>query len=457
MTLSITSLLWSASLTWEGHCKLCTLLRHQHSSYFFPRWGTRYDHGNEEVHQGLLAFAVHKLLGHLEKGKGLTEAHVYTVLSQCLALDIDTPQYLLNSASPFALMETMHDQIANHMRVCVAVGSGIESLRGVASSEPILSEAACRIMNNPALDFSLPIALSKVLSGFCINQGARGELLVAAFFTWARDNVVLTGPETSPPALCHHFTVCDLFKSLFDGPSLESILKSKPSLYPQNDTPRTFEQVFANARMHFNHFIKPHEQRVISRQYLVRFLARGAAALGANCQPGFDAVYPFLYEALELDPEKLGFIIVQVKNDSNENRATGDDVFRKMDPFECGLLDKSKKDTLTVPIIRIVFWLPGTKHSVTSQVYSSPSNGAAILDDCQQPLITSYDYVCSGVSPDVLRPVKQHPEMWTAMLNKRSDWLDFVDASEEKGILCSELPMGGSDDAHFSRWWDDKS
>ena len=181
------------------------------------------------------------------------------------------------------------------------------------------------------------------------------------------------------------------------------------------------------------------------------------AALGANCQPGFDAVYPFLYEALELNLEKLGFIIVQVKNDSNENQATGDDVFQKMDPFECGLLDKSKKDTLTVPIIRIVFWLPGTKHSMTSQVYSSPSNGAAILDDCQQPLITSYDYVCSGVSPDVLRPVKQHPEMWTAMLNKRSDWLDFIDASEEKGILCSELPMGGSDNAHFSHWWDDKS
>jgi hypothetical protein len=382
---------------------------------------------------------------------------MYAVLSQRLALDIDTPQYLLTSASPFTLMETMHEQIANHMRVCLAVGSGVESLRGVASSEPILSEAASRIMNDEGLDFELSVALTNILSGFCINQGARGELLVAAFFTWARDQVVLPMLGPSSLALSHHFTVCDLFKSLFCGPSLQSILQSKPSLHPQDGTSYPFEQVFGNARMHFNHFIKPYEQRTISSQYLIRFLARGAAALGANCQPGFDAVYPFLYEALHLDTEKLGFIIVQVKNDPNVYRKTISEIFRKMDPFECGLVAQDKSKTqrpFTVPIIRILFLLSGTKDTVEPMEYSSPSEGAATLDDRQQPLFTSYDYVCSGVSPAILGPVRKHPDSWKALINRRSDWHNFVESSGEAEILCSELPIGGSDNAHFSRWWE---
>ncbi len=50
----------------------------------------------------------------------------------------------------------------------------------------------------------------------------------------------------------------------------------------------------------------------------------------------------------------------------------------------------------------------------------------------------------------MLQPVVQFPEAWLALVNKRSDWHDFIDNSEESEILCSELPIGGSNDAHFS-------
>jgi hypothetical protein len=53
--------------------------------------------------------------------------------------------------------------------------------------------------------------------------------------------------------------------------------------------------VFDKALMHFNHFIKPQEQSILARCYFPAFIARGAAALGANCQPGIDAVYLYLY------------------------------------------------------------------------------------------------------------------------------------------------------------------
>jgi hypothetical protein len=43
-------------------------------------------------------------------------------------------------------------------------------------------------------------------------------------------------------------------------------------------------------------------------------MAHGAATLGAYCQLGFNAMY--LYGGTDLNVDKVGFIIVQVKNDA---------------------------------------------------------------------------------------------------------------------------------------------
>ena len=45
-------------------------------------------------------------------------------------------------------MQTLHKQVANHMCICEVVGSGIEKLYDVASSELILSEVASYIMHH---------------------------------------------------------------------------------------------------------------------------------------------------------------------------------------------------------------------------------------------------------------------------------------------------------------------
>ena len=67
-------------------------------------------------------------------------------------------------------------------------------------------------------------------------------------------------------------------------------------------------------------------------------MVHGAATMGTNCQPGFDAVYLYLYNCTDLDVKKVRFIIVQVKNNSTgPNWGQVDDIFQKMDPFECGL------------------------------------------------------------------------------------------------------------------------
>ncbi|KAI0292092.1 hypothetical protein B0F90DRAFT_1823220 [Multifurca ochricompacta] len=422
-----------------------------------PLWGTLYDHGNEESYKKLIGFAMDKLLCGSPGPGPLSDARIYAVLSQRLALDIGTSQFILPSVTPLNLAEIVHEQITNHMRVCISVGKEFESMRGVASSEPILSEAASRIMNDE-LGFNLPVALEKVLSGFSVSQEARGELLVAAWFTWARDQVVKSKGEPCDGALCHFFTVKELFENLFPASVFKLIAKAKPSLCPHNgNTNQLFEDAFKGARMHFNHFIKPYEQKVLARKYLIRFMARGAAALGANCQPGFDAVYPFLYGDIHLDVQKLGFIIVQVKNNASISPKKFNGIFRDMDPFESELLDASDKKNgiFQIPIIRLLFSLSSKGDpKVERMKYKSPSDGATSLGNKGQALFTSYDYVCSGVSEDILKPVAgDTSNAWKAMVNMREEWDKFFRSSNEPEILRSSLPGTGANKTHSEFWW----
>jgi hypothetical protein len=428
------------------------------------RWGSCYEHGDEDVRQSLHQFAIQKLLcinGTLEQVESFSDAQIYAVLSQHLALDINTPQYLFNSGSPLDAMKAMHEQIANHMRVCVAVGDGIESLHAVAASEPILSEAASLVMSSTK--FSLSRALALVLNGFSVNQGERRELLVAAFFTWARDVAVRLLPRNQIQA-CHPFSVYALFKALFTNDQFKKMEDTMPSLCPTTET-RTFKDVFEKTAMHFNHIIKIQAQKLLARRYLLYFMARGAAALGANNQPGIDAVYPFLYDAddskeYKLDVKKVSFIIVQVKNDSNASRVKDSHtILRNMDPVHRGLLEESDKvdGRFPIPIIRIVFSLSIPNSSpdfgFCHVKYQSPSQGLSdqSLNHAGQPLLTSYNYTCSGVDENFFQLMAGSSEAWKALVNKSESWSTFYDVSVPD-VLRSQLPGCGEHRAHFTSW-----
>jgi hypothetical protein len=403
---------------------------------------------------------------------------MHAILSQRLALDIHTPQYLFSASPDNAemMMNSMHAQIANHMRVCVAVDEDFGSLRGIASSEPILSEAASNIMLNKAYEFKLHDALSRVLAGYCVSQGERGELIVAAFFAWARDRVVKL--EGQPPAgqLCIYFSVYALFKQLFRGSSI--LDEGGPSIYHSDSGPKKpFKDVFKDANMHFNHLIKPDDQKCLRRSKLLAFMARGAAALGANCQPGFDAVYPYLYGGTSLDVKKVGFIIVQVRNNSTSYTNTSlDEVFSAMDPFACKLISDTDEEDgqFPIPIIRIVFLLSGNGASFRQHQYAPRAEQAPKrarnraskqarkkapkqAPECEKRLFTSYDYVCAGVDPAFLGPVEESThESWKTLVNKRDRWQKFYEVPEGE-ILRSQIPGGGSDVGHYKNWLEEVS
>jgi hypothetical protein len=106
----------------------------------------------------LLHFAIQKLLLANGPGGSLTDAQKFAVLSQQLALDINSTLYVTVPDNPPTVVEKLWAQISNHMCACVAIGEGIEPIRGIAASEPILSEAASRVMRG-GYGFNLPDAL----------------------------------------------------------------------------------------------------------------------------------------------------------------------------------------------------------------------------------------------------------------------------------------------------------
>jgi hypothetical protein len=168
-----------------------------------------------------------------------------------LALDIKSTAYV---STPISAYEVTLRQIANHMRVCVEIGEGNETIRGIAASEPILSEAASVIMRQKTVfNFNLAKALSELLTGFSINLGDRGELLVAAFFTWARDTAICKRFGLGP--VCSHLSVKGLFSSLFSKATVKRMSRDTPSICPSESNQRTLGEVASIANMHFNHFI----------------------------------------------------------------------------------------------------------------------------------------------------------------------------------------------------------
>ncbi|KAH9081566.1 hypothetical protein EDB83DRAFT_2214337 [Lactarius deliciosus] len=420
-------------------------------------WGTLYDCSSEENRRNILKFAVTKLLC---RSGGNTDSfssdHECAVLSQRLALDFDHTAYITSgSTKKYDMASKVQLQISNFMRVCVAVPEDLVALHGVAASEPILSEAASLIMRDDSR-FNLPNALLNVLDSYTISDGDQGELLVAVFFARARD-MYAQGTRHEhfphdPTRFCPIFSVKDLLSNLFHEEHFSTLLNSLPSVRRADFPLRKFGDVFGKTKMHFNHMIKALKQKIVTRPYLLSIMARGAASLGAKCQRGFDMVYPYLFDSSDLVVNKVGFIVIQVKNYAN-NLTPDDDLFKKMDPILCGLVSKDDGLGFTIPIIRIVFALGKGEPSFERMNYDSPTQGATTFDRNGRPQFTSYDFWCSGIGPGLLRPVDEGDTLtkWDT-LGKLDKFDPLFSQSKAPDLRRTHYPAGGADKGHYGAW-----
>ncbi|KIJ59767.1 hypothetical protein HYDPIDRAFT_170633 [Hydnomerulius pinastri MD-312] len=339
-------------------------------------------------------------------------------------------------------------QVEGHLRFVLRLDENMESMVTVSPSEPILSEAAYWIMQNPR--FNLPGALMEILHRFSVHKGDRGELLVMLLFTMARDAAV--GPANSlgrPIGRDRTCLLTGLLRSLFHLPTPlketdhVDVLKSpghhlKPTgafLYN-----KLLETVFANSVVYFNHFIKVHQYKLVHVNYLMCMMVRGAAMLCATNQPGIDGLLPFLLDGDTIKPSNIGVVFWQVKNDSSFNDDPDLDLFDAMDPYRIGIFTSETK----VPIIRIVFALASKKPCLKAV----KCTGAKKL-----PFVT-YDFWVAGLDKNILVPIGKEPNIWDALLQGSHGWKDVYEAgsTRAKALRQSGNHAAADGKGHWIQW-----
>lgn len=378
-------------------------LRFQSQAYPTCSFASRYISGNQlpDVHERtrlldqFREFAAQKLIRRdtADRPTSLTPAQELACLSARLPIEF------MSSIST----QAERDQVANHMRVCFSADESFRQFTSLNPSEPILSEGAYLLMNDQHISFNAPAALSRVLHGFSVHQGDRGELVAMLILTMARDRA------TSSVGVAG---IVPFLRALIPPPTQSNysdIMKIKPSVYQGPDDQNiTFESAFADVNLHFNHFVKRQQQDNLNEEVMRRFIARCAAVMGANNQAGFDIIIPTV-AGDTIEKSSQGLIIYQIKNDDTYGATVQPRLFDAMDPVAMGFISHDEK--LPTPIIRMVFALAGKTPAVTHVETQTQGN------------FTSYDIWISGLSPEMFSVVNEADQAtWDTLLSASRGW-----------------------------------
>ncbi|KZT12589.1 uncharacterized protein LAESUDRAFT_689269 [Laetiporus sulphureus 93-53] len=427
-----------------------------------PLFGSRYDAADEDssIREDIVQFAMAKLLATSDFERDLNDDQKLACLSQRLALEFNSTNYLEQGKEKL--------QVEGHMRVCLKLDETFESMVSVSGSEPILAEAAYAVMQHDSFD--VPNALKKVLEGFAVNKGDRGELLAMLLMTLARDAAVgKANAAGKPESGVRYVSVVSFFEELFGGfgknANLERAGHDRGPWDWNTTSPNDFQKDFQNSYVYFNHFIKVHDYGVLDADYLLAIFSRGGAVLCANNQRAIDGVAMMVHgrpsehvENIRATRETLGFIMWQVKNDASYTDQRDDDLFRVMDPFKLNIwkagLDKDRVSTVKAseqmqkwPVIRIVFALASAKPALSIRRTEITQGGARFR---------AYDIWCAGLSPAQLKPITDvQSDVWDALLQASYGWKDRLYkglSTTLESLRRSQDAGAAADNRNFRNW-----
>ncbi|KIY53565.1 hypothetical protein FISHEDRAFT_33100, partial [Fistulina hepatica ATCC 64428] len=367
---------------------------------------------------GFMSFVKQKLTARAADDGELPPVAKFAVLAQRLPLEFMSKVY----------SEAEREQVENHLRVCVSIDKSFVSMVTTNSSEPIVSEAACGLMRSA--DFKAPAALLRVMGGFSIDKGNRGELIALLLLILARDEAVRTPVGLEQLKGQGFFGVIPFLKALFVSPEDPS------SDFEDKDIP--LKDAFKDTFMHFNHFVKRGEQEGLDFPCLLGFLARNAAVMCANGQKGIDGAVPMVSmskDGIIIVRTKTAVFLLQVKNAKKYSATPQEKLFASMDLEMFGFKD------LEVPIIRVVFALAGRP----------------ALHVMQQPgkrgKFTSYDIWASGMSGQVFRACKDDEATWKSLVDLSYGWKSIYTEKESpnRELQMQTTPMVAKD-PEFWEW-----
>jgi len=215
--------------------------------------------------------------------------------------------------------------VEGHMRVVFSIPQHRKYLHAGTPSEPVLAEAAARIMNEPIngrSSRSLPLAMiRKYLDNGFVQRGERGELAARLLLTLAHDTCVDRSALHATPEEAHFskpIHVLDFLAALVGPSHMDLIRQSRPD---NTTNGMTLEMAFKDARINFTHFVQGGDDSILSDEVAWLALARSMAFQCANGHHMVDLDLPVLLWDEPLGRFIISGILVQVRNRTTNGRA----------------------------------------------------------------------------------------------------------------------------------------
>ncbi|KAJ2932244.1 hypothetical protein H1R20_g4869, partial [Candolleomyces eurysporus] len=366
--------------------------------------------------------------------KHLEEEQMLACLSQRLPIEFNSTSYIAQSQQ--------QQQVEGHMRMCLKVDAGFESMVTTSPSEPLLSEAAYYTMCHFRMD--CPTTLRGILGGFSVHKGDRGEMVVLLSQMMARDQAVRRSESELYGGIGRSCTVPDFLEALFKSQDILSAKGMVLTAEQCQESRYSLKATFEGAIVYCTHWIKVHQHKIVNTKHLVGLFARGAAVLCGNNHSGIDGVMPYLYKGTKLAASNIGAILWQSKNDEKYGDNPQIDLFTAMDPYSTGLF--STDEPTNVPVIRIVFALAAKRPSISIVPSGKSKSGNSF---------TTFDIWVAGLSPDVFGVMThQSQSVWEALLQASHGWKDiYQDVSPREKKLTTRMNPGVAEDTAFWDYW----
>jgi hypothetical protein len=260
-----------------------------------------HDSASPFLRQNILGFAAQKLsLGAGTEGRPFTKDAALAVLAVRCLLEFNGPT-AATSRIPERLVEA-------HMRIAYAFPESRNYVWSGYSSEPVLAEAAGRLMQDheePILDH-LKVAISE---GLVLDKGEAGELAIRILLMLAYADALRREEQSadlSKPRSHLPVRLLDFLRSLFSDDVYTELCGMQDG---------AFEANFTNAYVLFSHFVRVSDDSMFTPAGAAALLARGIAVLCKPKQHSIDMLIPIVFgRNTPLVPKNISFLGLQGKN-----------------------------------------------------------------------------------------------------------------------------------------------
>jgi hypothetical protein len=267
--------------------------------------------------QMILKFATQKLsLGAGMGGRRFTREAALAILAVRCLLEFNGPTAAM-SRIPERLVEA-------HMRIAYAFRESRNYIWSGYSSEPILAEAAGRLMQDHE-ETILQYLEEAISDRLILGRGDCGKFEARLRFMLAYSDALREVKQDLDKPMFHRpVQLLDFLRNLFSKDIYARLCQMHDG---------DFKYDFADAYVHFSHFVLAEDELKLTPSRAAAALARGMAYQTRGCsnRADFDIIIPIAFgKDKKLASDNLSFVACQIKDHEKANSATTINMFDEL-------------------------------------------------------------------------------------------------------------------------------